>query len=124
MAYDAQNIFAQMLRGDIPVTAIYEDAYALAFNDIAPAAAIHVLVIPKGDYASFDDFSQKATPEALAGFFAAIQKTAAQLGLDESGYRLIANHGADASQTVAHCHVHILGGQPLGGLLSGDTLMR
>ena len=124
MSYDSDNIFAKMLRGDVPLEPIYEDDVALAFNDIAPAAPVHVLVIPKGDYISFDDFTTQAGPAKVGAFFAAVQKVAAQLGLDASGYRLITNHGADASQTVAHFHVHILGGQPLGGLLASDELVR
>lgn len=124
MTYDSQNIFAKMLRADIPCDRVYEDDYALAFHDIAPAAPVHVLVIPKGDYVSFDDFMQKAPANMVSGFFAAVQHIAAQLGLQEGGYRLISNHGADASQSVAHFHVHILGGRPLGGLLADDPLTR
>lgn len=117
MAYDSGNIFARILRGDIPCKKIYEDAYALAFEDIAPAAPVHVLVIPKGDYSSFDDFAASATPGFMHGYFTAIRSIAAQLGLSETGYRLITNHGADASQSVAHFHMHILGGRSLGKLL-------
>jgi diadenosine tetraphosphate (Ap4A) HIT family hydrolase len=117
MPYDAQNIFAKILRGEIPCKKVYEDDFALAFEDIQPAAPVHVLVIPKGDYASFDDFAARAPAEAMKEFFAAVQKIAAQLGLPENGYRLITNHGPDASQSVPHFHVHILGGRPLGHLL-------
>ncbi len=124
MSYASENIFAKMLRGEIPVEAIYEDDNVLAFNDISPAAAVHALVIPKGEYSSFDDFAQNAGEAKVAAFFVAVQKVAKALGLSESGYRLISNHGADASQTVPHFHMHILGGQPLGGLLADDTLLR
>ena len=124
MAYDASNIFARILRGEIPCDAVYEDEHALAFRDISPAAPVHVLVIPRGDYVSFDDFVQKAGGAEVAAFFASVQKVAAQLGVQEGGYRLITNHGKDASQSVAHFHVHILAGRPLGGLLPGDVLSR
>lgn len=116
MAYDTHNIFAKILRGEVPAEKIYEDDLAIAFNDVAPAAPVHVLVVPKGEYVSFDDFATKAGMGKVAGFFATVQKVAAQLGVDQSGYRLITNHGADASQTVPHFHVHILGGAPLGPL--------
>ncbi|MBN8530866.1 MAG: histidine triad nucleotide-binding protein [Alphaproteobacteria bacterium] len=123
MAYDPNNIFAKIIRGEIPCKKVYEDEIALAFADIAPAAPVHVLVLPKGEYLSFDDFAG-AEPEAVGRFFVAVRKVAAQLGLPEGGYRLIMNHGADASQSVPHFHVHILGGRPLGGLLPGDALNR
>lgn len=116
-AYDPANIFARILRREIPCTPVYEDAFALAFHDLSPASPVHVLVVPKGAYRSFDDFAQHAPPAEMAGFFAAVQQTAAALGLPENGYRLIANHGPDASQTVAHFHVHILAGRALGALL-------
>ncbi|MCC7259473.1 MAG: histidine triad nucleotide-binding protein [Alphaproteobacteria bacterium] len=124
MTYDTNNIFARILRGEIPCDKVYEDSHVLAFNDIAPAAPVHVLVVPRGAYRSFDDFAQRAKAEEMQGFFAAIQKIAAMKGLAEGGYRLITNHGADASQTVHHFHVHILGGRPLGGLLAGDVSAR
>jgi len=117
MTYDKTNIFAKILRGEIPCNKIYEDEHALAFFDITPAAPKHVLVIPKGDYASFNDFAAHAPQSLVQGFFAAIQKTAAICNLEESGYRLITNHGPDAAQTVHHFHVHILGGIAMGHLL-------
>jgi diadenosine tetraphosphate (Ap4A) HIT family hydrolase len=122
--YDTNNIFAKILRGEIPCKEVYQDEYVLAFHDVAPAAPIHVLVIPKGEYVSFDDFSSSAEPQTIAGFFKSVGKVANKLGLEENGYRLITNHGADASQTVPHFHVHILGGTSLGGLLAGDVLER
>lgn len=117
MAYDANNIFAKILRGEIPCKKVYEDAYVLAFHDIAPAAPVHILVVPKGAYVSFHDFVTLAPNDLMKGFFAAVQKVAAQLGVEKEGYRLIANHGADAGQLVPHFHMHILAGKPLGGLL-------
>ena len=116
--YDSENIFAKILREEIPAEKLYEDEFAVAFNDISPAAPVHILVIPKGEFTSFDDFSSKATPELIAGFFKAVRQVAHDFGVDESGYRLITNHGANADQTVPHFHVHILGGKKLGGLLS------
>lgn len=117
MAYDPENVFAGILRGEIPCNKVHEDEFALAFHDIAPDAPVHLLVIPKGHYTSFDDFAQNAPPEFMKGFFSAVQKVAGNLGLQESGYRIISNHGADASQSVPHFHVHILGGKNLGRLL-------
>lgn len=117
MTYDSDNIFAKILRGEIPCRKIYEDDYALAFEDIAPAAPVHALVIPKGEYKSFSDFALEASSEFTKGFFAAVQNVADKLGLEEGGYRIVSNHGPDASQTVHHFHVHILGGKALGALL-------
>jgi histidine triad (HIT) family protein len=117
MSYDNTNIFARILRAEIPCNKVFENEYALAFHDISPSAPVHVLVVPKGDYVSFDDFVQHAPASLQMGFLQAIQQVASQLGVVESGYRLITNHGADASQTVHHFHVHILAGAPLGSLL-------
>jgi len=116
MSYDSTNIFAKILRGEIPCGKVYEDQHALAFHDIAPAAPLHVLVIPKGAYSSFADFMARATPVEVHGFFAAVAKVAAQ----ENGtadFRLISNNGEGAGQTVHHFHVHVLAGRPMGGLL-------
>jgi histidine triad (HIT) family protein len=117
MAYDPGNIFAKILRGEIPCRKVYEDEHALAFHDINPLAPVHVLVIPKGAYVSMDDFSAEASPEEVAGLFRAIGETARRLGVTESGYRILANNGAHANQEVAHLHVHIFGGAPLGRML-------
>lgn len=117
MTYDANNIFARILRGEIPCNKVYEDAFALAFHDINPAAPTHILVIPKGDYVSFHDFAARADAQQIAGFYKAVQQVAGEAGVAEAGYRLLANHGTDAGQEVPHFHVHILGGKPLGGLL-------
>ncbi len=121
MSYDPDNVFAKILRGEIPNNTVYEDDQVLAFHDLHPAAPVHVLVIPKGGYVSFDDFAQKAGAQGISGFFRRVQQVAVKLGVDQTGYRLITNHGADASQTVPHFHVHILGGRPLGGLVPGGT---
>lgn len=124
MAYNPDNIFAKIIHGEIDCDKLYEDEVALAFRDISPAAKSHILVIPKGEYVSFDDFMAQADTESVTGFWQAVRAVAQQEGLGDNGYRLITNHGADASQTVPHFHVHILGGQPLGGLLASDTLNR
>jgi diadenosine tetraphosphate (Ap4A) HIT family hydrolase len=116
-AYDEQNVFAKILRGEIPSRKVFEDAYALAFHDIAPQAPIHVLVIPKGRYISFADFSASASPDEITGFFRAVGAVARQLGLDEPGYRLLANMGEHSGQEVPHFHVHVFGGKPLGRML-------
>ena len=115
-AYDRNNIFAQILRGEAPCTKVYEDEFALAFNNIHPSAPIHVLVVPKGEYVSNVDFCATAPAELIAGFWRAVGKTAARLGLDEPGYRLVANHGPDANQVVFHYHVHIIGGRSMRGV--------
>jgi histidine triad (HIT) family protein len=115
--YDDGNIFARILRGEIPAKRVYEDDHALAFHDIQPQAPVHVLVIPKGRYLSWADFSVNASDAEIAGFVRAVGKVAADLGLIESGYRLLANAGADAHQEVPHLHVHLFGGRPLGPML-------
>ena len=124
MPYDPNNIFAKILRGEIPCNKAYEDEAVLAFHDIEPAAPVHVLVIPKGKYASFDDFVRRANDGEVHRFFTTVQKIAHELGIDKTGYRLITNHGADASQSVPHFHVHILAGRLLGGLVPGDEDAR
>lgn len=120
MAYDPNNIFARILRGEIPAKTVYEDAHALAFHDINPQAPVHVLVIPKGDYVSMDDFAAHAPEALIAGFIRAVGTVARQLGVDAKGYRLLANHGPDSHQEVPHLHVHIFGGKPLGPMLVRD----
>ncbi len=118
MAYDDQNIFAKILRGEIPCDKVYEDDHALAFNDINPQAPHHVLVIPKGPYVSADDFTEKASDAEIAGFMRAVGTVARQRGLTDPGYRILANHGRNAGQEVPHFHIHIFGGRPLGPMLS------
>lgn len=116
--YDDDNIFAKILRGEIPCTKVYEDDYAFAFEDIAPQAEIHTLVIPKGKYVSWDDFSQKASDEEIAGLVRAVGIVARAKGLVEPGYRLLANVGENGGQEVPHFHVHIFGGQKLGRMIA------
>jgi histidine triad (HIT) family protein len=115
--YDDTNIFARILRGELPCKRIYEDDFALAFHDIHPRAPIHVLVIPKTPHVSLADFTAFATPEQIAGFFAAVGRVAKQLNLEDPGYRILANMGANGHQEVPHFHVHIFGGRPLGPML-------
>jgi diadenosine tetraphosphate (Ap4A) HIT family hydrolase len=115
--YDDANIFARILRGEIPNRTVYEDEWVLAFHDIGPQAPTHVLVIPKGKYVSFADFSAKAGEAEIAGFIRAVGKVAKSLGLEEAGYRVIANMGEHSGQEVPHFHVHIVGGRPLGRMV-------
>ena len=116
--YDDQNIFAKILRGEIPNKTVFEDEWALAFHDINPQAPLHVLVIPKGAYVSWDDFSARAGAEEIAGFVRAVGHVAREAGLVEPGYRLLANIGAHGHQEVPHLHVHLFGGRPLGPMLA------
>lgn len=117
MTYSDSNVFAKILRGEIPCKKVYEDAHVLAFHDINPQTPVHVLVIPKGKYVSMDDFSAKASDAELAAFTRAVGAVARQLGVDKSGYRILANHGADAFQEVPHFHVHIFGGAKMRGMV-------
>ncbi|HEX8262387.1 MAG TPA: histidine triad nucleotide-binding protein [Allosphingosinicella sp.] len=116
--YDDSNVFARILRGEIPARTVYEDDHALAFHDINPAAPVHVLVIPKGRYVSWDDFSERASAEEIAGFVRAVGHVAREQGLVAAGYRLLANVGINSGQEVPHLHVHLFGGRPLGPMLS------
>ncbi|MEN9717928.1 MAG: hypothetical protein RIQ99_806 [Pseudomonadota bacterium] len=118
LPYDDQNIFAKILRGEIPCRKVYEDDWALAFHDINPQAPLHVLVIPKGRYVSWDDFSATAPAEEIAGFVRAVGAVAREAGLVEPGYRLLANIGQHGHQEVPHLHVHIFAGRPLGPMLA------
>ena len=118
LPYDDGNVFARILRGEIPSTRVYEDEWAIAFEDIHPQAAVHTLVIPKGSYVSWDDFSARAGGDEIAGFVRAVGNVARAKGLVESGYRLLANVGAHGGQEVPHLHVHLFGGQPLGPMLA------
>jgi diadenosine tetraphosphate (Ap4A) HIT family hydrolase len=112
--YDDANIFARILRGEIPAKKIYEDEWAFAFHDINPQAPMHVLVIPKGRYCSFADFSATASAEEIAGLFRAVGKVAKDLGMEGDGYRMLANMGQHGGQEVPHFHVHLFAGRPLG----------
>ena len=116
--YDDQNIFAKILRGEIPNKTVFEDEWALAFHDVNPQAPLHVLVIPKGAYVSWDDFSARAGAEEIAGFVRAVGHVAREAGLVEPGYRLLTNIGAHGHQEVPHLHVHLFGGRPLGPMLA------
>jgi len=117
MAYDRNNIFARILRGEIPCNKVYEDAHVLAFHDISPQSPTHVLVIPKGEYVSFDDFSQNASAEEIAALVRAVGRIAREQGVAESGYRILANTGPAAHQEVQHFHAHLFGGRDLGRML-------
>ncbi len=122
MSYDHDNIFAKILRGEIPCNKVYEDEYALAFHDIAPQAPVHVLIIPKGAYVSFDDFSAQASAEEIAGFYRAAQQVAQSLGVTGSGYRVLANTGAHAHQEVPHYHLHLFAGCDLGPMVKSGLV--
>ena len=116
--YDDTNIFARILRGELPCNKVYEDEHVLAFRDIQPQTRVHVLVIPKGAYVSWDDFSERGSAEEIAGFVRAIGEVARAHNLVEPGYRILANVGRDGGQEVPHLHVHIFGGRGLGPMLS------
>lgn len=116
--YDDQNVFAKILRGEIPSNKVYEDEFALAFHDINPQAPHHILVIPTGPYVSWDDFAAKAGDAEIAGFVRAVGHVAREAGMVAPGYRLLANTGPDAHQEVPHLHVHIFAGRPLGPMLA------
>ena len=117
VAYDPQNVFARVLRGDIPAHKVYEDDVALAIMDIMPRAEGHVLVIPKTQHVSLADFTATATPEQITGFFRAVGAVAKSLELEAPGYRILANMGAHGHQEVPHFHVHLFGGRPLGRMI-------
>jgi histidine triad (HIT) family protein len=117
LPYDNQNIFAKILRGEIPNKTVYEDAWALAFHDINPQAPVHILVIPKGAFVSWDDFSAKASEAEIAGFVRAVGNVARDLGLVAPGYRLLANTGGHGHQEVPHLHIHLFGGKQMGAML-------
>ena len=118
MGYDKNNIFARILRKEIPANIVYEDEYAMAFHDVNPKTPIHILVIPKGDYISFFDFSEKASPELMHGFTKAIHHVIESFDLQKEGFRVLSNHGIHGGQEVPHYHVHIFGGRPLGQMIT------
>ena len=117
MVYDKQNIFAKILRNEIPCDKVYEDEYALAFRDINPQAPVHVLVIPKGSYININDFSAKASDVEIAGYIRAVGNVGRKLGIVDPGFRTLANNGPDAHQEVPHFHTHILAGRELGQII-------
>ena len=118
MTYDDDNIFAKILREEVPCKKVYENKYALAIYDINPQAKLHILVNPKGKYISFEDFSKNATKDEIEGFFKAVGKIAEEQDLVKDGYRILANHGVNAGQEVPHFHIHIFGKQKLGPMIS------
>ncbi|PPR10998.1 MAG: putative HIT-like protein [Alphaproteobacteria bacterium MarineAlpha11_Bin1] len=122
MDYDNNNVFAKILRGELPCEKVYETDHSLAFQDISPQAKVHVLVIPKGRYCSWDDFSSNASDKEKIDYVTAIGATARALGVDTSGYRILGNHGRNSHQEVQHLHIHILAGQPLGPMLEDGDL--
>lgn len=116
--YDENNIFAKILRGELPAKTVLETEHSLAFHDINPLAPVHVLVIPRGAYVSWDDFSARASEAEIADYVRAVGEVARRVGADAQGYRLLANTGKRAGQEVPHLHIHLFGGQPLGPMLS------
>ena len=117
MAYDRNNVFARILRGELPCAKVYEDEHVLAFRDIEPQAPSHVVVIPKGEYVSAADFSAEASEAELAAFMRAIATITAAEGVAAGGYRILANSGTAAHQAVPHFHLHLFGGRDLGARL-------
>ena len=117
MAYDPNNVFARILRGELPCKKIHEDEHVLAFHDINPQTPTHVLIIPKGEFVSLDDFSEKASDAQLAAVLRVAGRIARDLGVAESGYRILANHGRHAHQEVPHFHLHIFAGRDLGRMV-------
>jgi diadenosine tetraphosphate (Ap4A) HIT family hydrolase len=120
MAYDNNNVFARILRGEIPCKKVYEDEHSLAFHDINPQTPTHILVIPKGAYVSIDDFAEKASDAEIAALVRAIGRIAREQGLPDRGYRILANIGRDGRQEVPHLHVHIFGGKDLGRMIKPE----
>ena len=118
LPYDQSNIFARILRGELPCTKVYEDEHVLAFNDIFPQAPTHILVLPKGAYVSWDDFSERASDAEIAGFVRAAGRIARERGLVADGYRLLANVGRESGQEVPHLHLHLFAGGPLGPMIA------
>lgn len=116
--YDDSNVFARILRGELPSKKVYEDEHAFAFHDIHPLAPTHILVIPKGPYVSWDDFSEKASDAEIAGLVRAVGRIARDAGLVADGYRVLANVGLNSGQEVPHLHLHTFGGRPLGPMLA------
>ena len=122
MNYDKNNIFAKILRGEIPCKKIYEDEFVLAFYDVNPQKKIHALVIPKGEYVNLDDFSSKASEKEIVGLIKGIRIVAKKIGVSNEvkggGYRSLVNVGENGGQEVPHLHFHILGGEKVGKMVS------
>jgi histidine triad (HIT) family protein len=117
MSYDPNNIFARILRGEIPCKKVHEDDHVLAFHDIAPKADVHVLILPKGAYTDMDDFTARASADDIAALWRAVGAIARDLGIAADGYRVISNCKTHGGQEVPHLHIHLLGGQPLGKMI-------
>lgn len=115
--YDPNNVFARILRGEIPCKTVFENEHALAFHDINPQTPTHILVIPKGAYVDMDDFTATASDAEVAGLFKAVGEVARQAGAVADGYRILSNCGSDAHQEVPHLHVHVFAGRDLGGMI-------
>ena len=120
--YDPTNIFARILRNEIPARRVYEDEWAVAFHDINPQSPVHILVIPRGPYVALSDFVVQASDAEIAGFFRAVGRVAKQEGLEQPGYRILSNMGVHSGQEVPHLHVHLFGGGPLGPMLAGRAV--
>jgi len=120
MTYDTNNIFAKILRGEIPCKKVYEDSHVLAFHDIAHKAPVHILVVPKGAYTDMDDFTRRAGADEITALFRALGQVARENGLDKAGYRMISNCGINGGQEVPHLHLHLLGGKKLGHMVASD----
>ncbi len=118
MAYDRNNAFARILRGEIPCRKVYEDEHVLAFHDINPQTPVHILIIPKGEYVSAEDFSAAASEVEIVALVRAVSRIARDSGVSQTGYRLLTNHGPDAHQEVPHFHLHVLAGRRLGRMIS------
>lgn len=118
MAYDPNNIFARILRGEIPCSKVYEDEHTLAFNDINPQTPVHILVIPKGPYQSFNEFASQATDAEISALVRAVGKVAEKAGVAQDGWRLLSNVGVNGHQEVPHLHIHIFGGRKLGTMIA------
>jgi len=116
--YDKDNIFARIIRREVPAEIIYEDDYVISIKDIAPSAPIHILVLPKGEYISFHDFTEKATSDEIGHFYKIVRKICHDLGIEKKGYRVLSNIGSDGMQTIAHMHLHIIAGKNLGKLVN------
>ena len=120
MSYEDNNIFAKILRGEIPCKKIYEDEHVLSFYDINPQKKIHALVIPKGKYIDLDDFCKNASPNEMVGMFKGIEEVAKKLGISNDkgkGYRALTNIGSDGGQEVPHLHFHLFGGEKIGKMV-------
>ncbi|WP_041794534.1 histidine triad nucleotide-binding protein [Pararhodospirillum photometricum] len=122
MAYDETNVFARILKGEIPCRKVHEDEHILAFHDINPQAPVHVLVIPKGAYTDWDDFAQRASEAEIARFIRGVAHVGRLLGVDEPGYRVMSNKGVNGGQEVPHLHVHLFAGRKLGRMVPAESV--